>query len=61
MDEKHKGPGRPKLSESERKIVFPVRFSPNELDLFAKAARRRNMELREWINWALIEAAENRR
>jgi hypothetical protein len=60
MSEKHRGPGRPKLSDAERKIVFPIRLSPNELDLFARAARKRNMELREWINWALVEAAESR-
>jgi hypothetical protein len=48
--------GRPKLPKSEKKQVFPLRFSRSELAGFQRAARAAGKGLREWISETLIHA-----
>lgn len=46
--------GRPKLKVKERKEVFPMRFSKEELIVFQQAAG--DMPVRNWIRLTLLEA-----
>jgi hypothetical protein len=49
--------GRPKLAESDAKgRIVPVRFKANDLEKIAKAARKRNLTVSEWIRSTLAAA-----
>jgi hypothetical protein len=49
--------GRPKLAESDAKgRIVPVRFKADDLEKIAKAARKRNLTVSEWIRSTLSVA-----
>ena len=49
--------GRPKLAESDAKgRIVPVRFKTDDLEKIAKAARKRNLTVSEWIRSTLAAA-----
>jgi hypothetical protein len=49
--------GRPKLAESDAKgSIVPVRFKADDLEKIAKAARKRNLTVSEWIRSTLAAA-----
>jgi hypothetical protein len=49
--------GRPKLAESDAKgRIVPVRFKADDLEKIAKAARKRNLTVSEWIRSTLAAA-----
>lgn len=48
--------GRPKLKASEKKQVFSLRLSAERLAAYEKAAKRENLNLREWMEKVLKEA-----
>ena len=50
--------GRPKLPPGKKRMVFPLRFSAEELSLYASAARAKSLTLREWMSLTLTEAAK---
>lgn len=50
--------GRPKLPADKKRKVFPLRFSDDELALFASAAGAKRLPLRRWIGLTLTDAAK---
>jgi hypothetical protein len=49
--------GRPKLAQSDAKgHIVPVRFKADDLEKIAKAARKRNLTVSEWIRSTLAAA-----
>jgi predicted HicB family RNase H-like nuclease len=50
--------GRPKLPPEKKRKVFPLRFSADELSLFASAAKAKKLSLREWMSLTLTETAK---
>jgi hypothetical protein len=50
--------GRPKVAAGDRRSVYHLRLSPNELDRFQKAADREKKPLPEWMRETLTQAAK---
>ena len=49
--------GRPKLAESDAKgCIVSVRFKADDLEKIARAARKRNLTVSEWIRSTLAAA-----
>jgi hypothetical protein len=52
-----KKPGRPRLAESDaRGKIVPVRFKTEDLEKIAKAAKKKNVTVSEWIRCTLATA-----
>ena len=50
-------PGRPKLPKGKAKgKIVPIRFTKAEADQLAKAAKRNDQTLSEWIRHAVLAA-----
>jgi hypothetical protein len=49
--------GRPKLKAGEKRALFTIRFSRDEVKSYKKAAGANKMILRKWMRKVLNEAA----
>jgi len=49
--------GRPKLKVGEKRALFTIRFSRDEVKSYEKAAKAQKMILRKWMRKVLNEAA----
>jgi hypothetical protein len=50
-----KGRGRPSLPKSEKRFVYPLRISRNELNAFDNAAAHEALQTPAWIRKTLTE------
>jgi len=50
--------GRPKVPKEKQKIPFPIRFTRENVASFEAAAKRANVDVREWVTSTLTEAVK---
>jgi hypothetical protein len=56
---KKKKMGRPKILPGQRKQMFSIRFTVDQVVRFELAAKAKEMPLRAWITSTLTEASSN--
>jgi len=61
VSQKKRKPGRPKLPKGEAKgKIVPIRFTKAEAERLAKAAKRDDQTLSDWIRRTVLSTVEHR-